>query len=212
MVKLKIKSKLQTKKKLGSIKKLSPAQYGKTRNPQISRQRVLQYINSGRLEGCISRTDNGRYEIDKTKADEALASSLNQMHTGRQNDPTSTAGGTKGQPKGKGADAEDRQAAIDAAGFGGLSYREAQTEKERWTAALRRLEYDEKRGALIERAEVRMESHTAGTLIKEKLSSIPGRLGAMAAAESDPFACEQMLKVEINQILEDLSIELERYE
>ena len=92
-----------------------------------------------------------------------------------------------------------------------LSYESGRRLNEQYKAKLKKLEYDEKRGALIERAEVVDHATAAGILIKEKLSSLPGRLGAMTAAESDPFECEQMLKVEINQVLEDLSIELGKY-
>jgi len=90
----------------------------------------------------------------------------------------------------------------------GQSIAEAQRLKELYNAKLKKLDYEQRRAALIERAEVVKDATLVGILVKEKLLAVPGRLGAMLAAESDPFKAEQMLKIEINQLLEDLSTAL----
>lgn len=202
-----MKSKSSGRTKSKNREGLSPAEYGRSRIPPISKQRVLTLIHSGRMEGAYIKTDNGRYRIDNVKADKAIVETQNLMHSVRADDPTSKSGGS-----GKvDISPAERQKVIDTAGFGDLSFADAQTEDKRWSAALKKLDFDEKRGALIECDRVADDATIAGKLIKEKLLAIPGRLGAMAAAEPDPFTCEQMLKVEINQILEDLSIELAKY-
>jgi len=99
-----------------------------------------------------------------------------------------------------------------AGGDSTSSYIDARAMREKYRALGAKLEYEQKREELMSKADVVREATVAGILIKEKLSAIPGRLGALAAAESDPFKCEQMLKLEINQVLEDLSVTLSKAE
>lgn len=52
---------------------------------------------------------------------------------------------------------------------------------------------------------VKRDASKAGQVVKEKVTSWPGRVSPLVAVESDPFKVEQILKKECNQLLDEIS-------
>ena len=77
-------------------------------------------------------------------------------------------------------------------------------------AALARMDREEREGELVPVDKVKASADIAGRIVKNRLTALPARLSALVAAESDPFKCEQILKFETNQTLQDLSDEIRR--
>ena len=50
-----------------------------------------------------------------------------------------------------------------------------------------------------------------GRLIKQRLTAVPARIAPLVAVLNDHFECEQTIKKEINQVLEELSKEMLRW-
>ena len=58
---------------------------------------------------------------------------------------------------------------------------------------------------VIDAGEVQKKAYESGRAIKEQLSGIPDRTGALVAAVSDDFECRQIIRKEIDFILDGLS-------
>ena len=101
--------------------------------------------------------------------------------------------------------AEKKRNAIEAAETGGMTYDQARRLNEQYKAALKKLEYDRLRGSFILAEKVKKDGDTIGRLIKEHVKAIPGRISALVAGESDPHKCEQILILELNRMLQDMS-------
>lgn len=146
-----------------------------------------------------SLTKKGRsYDIDPYQADRELEEKL---------DPTNQPSPKKGARKPKPSPAVMEGKAKEG-GTAGITYNEARTLSEQYRAALRKLEYEEKSGKLILASEVAKDADHIGRLIKERLTAIPIRIAPLIAVQNDPFECEQIIKTEINQILQELSKEV----
>ncbi len=100
----------------------------------------------------------------------------------------------------------EKQEVIDSAGikeFENIS--EAQKFKETYLGALRKLEYEEKSGQQISKAEVERDAFNTGRTVRDSLLNISGRISAILAAESDEDKVSEILTKEIRQALEVLS-------
>ena len=94
---------------------------------------------------------------------------------------------------------------VQKAGFESLSFSQARAKKEKYLAALRKLEYEEKSGKLISADEVEREYFNIARTVRDSLLNIPGRVSAILAAESDEVKVNEILNEEITQALEVLS-------
>ncbi len=173
---------------------MNQSEYAKHRG--VSQQCISKYIEREQLKWSV--TKKGRaYEIDPDKADRELEETLDPINR------------PKSKPK-KGAKTTKLSPAVmegkaREGGTAGMTYSTARTLSEQYRAALRKLEYDEKSGKLILASKVARDADSVGRLIKERLTAIPIRIAPLVAVKSDPFECEQVIKKEINQILEELS-------
>jgi len=100
---------------------------------------------------------------------------------------------------------ENKTKTIDDAGTGGMTYEQARRLNEQYKAALKKLDYDRQRGMYILADKVKKDGDTIGRLIKEHVKAIPGRISALVAGETDPHKCEQILILELNRMLQDMS-------
>ena len=66
------------------------------------------------------------------------------------------------------------------------------------------------RGELIPVEQVKRDAERAGRIVKEKVTSWPGRVAALVAVESDVFKADQILRQECNQLLDEISREVLR--
>lgn len=86
-----------------------------------------------------------------------------------------------------------------------MSYSQARTERERYKAALAKLEWEEKSKILINADEVRNAAFNTGRMVRDALLNIPDRISAIVAAETDEPKVREILRTEITQALEALT-------
>jgi len=70
---------------------------------------------------------------------------------------------------------------------------------------LRRLEFEEKAGALLRRADVEQTWSEAITTCRSVLLAIPANVCEKVAGESDPVVCHELLRGEVYRALETLA-------
>ncbi len=94
---------------------------------------------------------------------------------------------------------------IEKAATSGLSFHEARTLKERFTAGLRKLELDERSGKLIDAEAVKLAAFNKARAVRDALLNISDRIAPILAAESDETKVNAILMAEIRNALEDLA-------
>uniref|UniRef100_A0A6M3J4F4 Putative DNA binding, helix-turn-helix domain containing protein n=1 Tax=viral metagenome TaxID=1070528 RepID=A0A6M3J4F4_9ZZZZ len=152
----------------------------------IHQSRVSRYIKSGILDSAIRR-EGRRTFIDPEKAKDNLRANLDPAYHAKAI-----------------SDAEPEQKTT-----GGLDVTTARALKMHYEAGLKKLEYEQKRGKLIEIEKIETAAFNAARKIRDQCLAIPDRCAALVAAESDRFECNTILKREITFILENLANELE---
>jgi len=90
-------------------------------------------------------------------------------------------------------------------GTSGLDFTEARTLKERYKAALLRIQLDKETGKLVEAEAVRIAAFNKGRQLRDVLLNIPPRLSPVLAAESDQQKISNILSSEIRAALDELS-------
>lgn len=155
----------------------------------ISQERVSLLTKQGIFRGCTRKIGKRLHyhQVKGAAAYEAGVSPVNRR-----------AGG--------GAKKKVQEETIKKAGLGAeTGFSEARTWNEKYKAALKKLEFEQKSGKLISVDEVEKRGFDAGRMIKEQCLSIADRCSPLVAAEADQFKCKQILVKEISRILEGLS-------
>jgi len=138
---------------------------------------------------------NGKYKVfDQEKAIE-----LYHANRDPRQDMQKGAKPPKPNPNAK------KEQVIKKAGMPPMDFATARNWNEQYKAALKKIEYEEKAGKLLDAAEVANDAFNAGRMIRNQITSIPDRCAPLVAAESSQFECKQILLKEINIILEGLS-------
>lgn len=88
------------------------------------------------------------------------------------------------------------------------AFQDSRALREAYAARITKLEYEEKKGELIDRAKVKMASVATAKIIREALRAIPSRIAPDLAAETSKEQIEKKLLDEIDDALTELS----RYE
>ncbi len=101
------------------------------------------------------------------------------------------------------------QAIIDQAGLKVFkTLTEAQTFKETYLGALRKIEYDKESGKSLDAEDVKRDAERVARIVKEKVTSWPGRTAPIITPLTDVFEVEQALKKECDQLLNEISKEV----
>lgn len=82
---------------------------------------------------------------------------------------------------------------------------EAERRKKIAEANIRELEESEKKRDLLPRSEVEKATFEMARQLREAFENIPSRIGDIVAAEADPAKVKQLLGMEFNRVLENLS-------
>ena len=90
-------------------------------------------------------------------------------------------------------------------GTSGLDFTEARTLKERYKAALLKIELDEKTGRLVDSEAVKVAAFNKARAVRDSLLNIPDRISPILAAEKDQMKVADILTREIRTALEELS-------
>jgi hypothetical protein len=85
------------------------------------------------------------------------------------------------------------------------SFAQSRAIREAYAARLTRLEFDQRSGKLIDKAELKMKLAKLHMAVRDSLRTIPDRVAPIVAAETDQAKIHAMLLKEIGQALEGLS-------
>lgn len=84
------------------------------------------------------------------------------------------------------------------------SFAQSRAIREAYAARLTRLEFDQRSGRLVDKAELKMRLAKLHMAVRDSLRTIPDRVAPIVAAETDQAKIHAMLLKEIGQALEGL--------
>lgn len=169
-------------------------QYAKHRG--IHGRSVRRYLADGSIPESALIREGRLLFIDQAKADRALS-----KHTTTRKE---LLGDGRLPPAEKAAPGQQIQT-TERAGTSGLNFHEARTLKERYHAALLKIELDEKTGRLVDSEKVKISAFNLARQVRDALLNIPDRIGPIVAAERDQLKVAELLTTEIRTALEGLS-------
>lgn len=170
------------------------------RHRRVSHTAVQRAIRDGRIrrraDGKIDASEADLEWVRNTDQARPRNSVTGDPHHRRRSDGMPIPMGT---PEAEGA-------AAAGAGRDPLStYADARALRERYQAALTKLEYEQQRSELIEAQEVERQAFELARATRDFLLAIPGRLGPLLAAETSADACTELLDQAIRRACEALS-------
>lgn len=143
----------------------------------ITERAVRGYLNDGTIPDTAIVRERHRVYIDQDAADKQLQKNITTR----------------------------KQLLKPKAATSGLSFHEARTVKERFLAALRKLEYEEKSGKLVDAESVKIAAFNKARALRDTLLNIPDRIAPILAAEANETKINEILTKEIRSALESLS-------
>lgn len=177
---------------------MNAAEYARHRG--VTKQQVSHYIREGKI---TARRVGSGYDIDPAVADAELDRNLNQAWGGRQGGPA----GRMLQQQTP-APAPRPAAAVatpPAANSNAIpSFADSRAIREAYAARILKLEYEEKSGKLVDKAELKLKLAKLHMAVRDALRTIPDRVAPILAAETDQAKIHAMLLKEIGQALEGL--------
>lgn len=161
---------------------------------------VQKAVESGRLDGALVKGSDGK-PIHPPRLIPAIADRLWSEGVSARHQQNGHKGGATNNPSAqKPAEAQDQKAA------GVLQTQNAaRTQKEVYAAQLKKIEFETKAGKLVPVDNVYSEAFRVHRSIRDTLKSMPDRVAAALAAETDVHKCRVILMTEINKLLGQLS-------
>jgi uncharacterized protein YxjI len=77
--------------------------------------------------------------------------------------------------------------------------------KANYDAALKKLEYEQKNGDLLEKSSVERDAFETARRVRDSILNIPDRIGAELASSTDIFQVKEKLTKSLIQALEELA-------
>ena len=159
----------------------------------VSQPRVSKYIRDGIIKkGLAKETPKAkRFKIDSEIAKAELANELDETRI------------TKANVAGN----RDMVNAICAAGLdvNNLDYRTSRALNEHYKAALKKIEYEEKKGDLVPTKDVEKEAFECARMVRDSIINIPNRIADQLSVISGKKEIEKLIKKELTMALEGLS-------
>jgi hypothetical protein len=180
-------------KKAEKVELVSQTEFAK--RVGVSQARISRLCSDGKLNGATHK-DGARMMIDVKKGIELLKSALDPSYTSKIR---KTVQGKSEDPEREAAPAESQKVKPV------MDYGVARTLNEQYKAAIRKLEYEEKTGKLVDAASVKESAFSLGRRIRDSMLNIPDRIASMLAAETDETKIRELLTGEIRNALEELS-------
>lgn len=156
------------------------------------------YISELKLAGRLVLTDAGLVEV------EASLIRIGETALGTRPDVAERNAQARGEPASEPQDAPG--APDEAAG----TFAEARLLERRYKALRAKLDYEQQQGLLVPAADVQTQGRQIGALMRASLQTLPDRLSAELAAETDPRRAHALLAAEIDRALTNLCDQLER--
>ncbi len=85
------------------------------------------------------------------------------------------------------------------------NYQMSRAIREAYNAKLARLDYEERNGKLVDRADVDRKWFEVGCRVRDRIQSLPSRMSAELAAMTDRKAIETFMDQELRNALEELA-------
>jgi hypothetical protein len=161
----------------------------------VTPRQIRRLIQKGKIPKSALKPKGKRFIVDPGKADVALSGSLSQVHKSRTAAPGKRTTPTKKKKIGPLTELEKRD----------MTLAECQRLHERYKAALKQLEFDQKSGRLVSADEVKSAAFEIGRSIRDQIMNIAPRLGPILAGESDPNRITKMLHDQFRKALEQLT-------
>jgi hypothetical protein len=183
---------------------MNQSQYARYRG--LSQPRLSAMVKAGQLEGAFLVEPSGRYKIDVAKADEIIEGARDPRHDERLSRQRNLfTGGPEVKRKRRQSNSRLGTYTLQGGGRQSRTYAEANALEKSYKAELARLDYEKKLGALVAKEEVDRQAQEIGKMIRAHLEAIPNKLAPVVAGLSSPVEVAEVLKTEINQLLQDLS-------
>lgn len=164
----------------------------------VSQARISTLCSEGMFNGATKK--QGRKLLIDVEAGKArLRSSLDPTNESKIR--SLIGGGNPKRPEARDDSGGTRSGGVKPV----IDFSQARTLNEQYKAAIRKLEYEEKTGKLVDAAKVREAAFSMGRRIRDAMMNIPDRLSAMLAAENDEEIIREHLNREITIALEELS-------
>ena len=163
-----------------SSSKMSLRAYARHRG--VALNAIQAALASGRIQ---AEKEGDKLRIDPAAADLALAENTDFSKQGRK------------------APGADDAASRPAPG----TFASSRAEREAYQAKLKKLEFEERSGKLVDIDEVRREAFELARAVRNALTAIPDRISAQLAAEVNPHRVHELLAEEIRKALEELAHE-----
>jgi len=161
----------------------------------VSHTAVMKAARTGRITLVGGKIDPARADMEWAQnTDEGLR--------------RAAVGATGGRSAPKGHHKRAETGAVpDAAGAPpeSIAYASARASREEYRAKLTALEYEAKRGALIQVTEVRELWLRLARRARDQLLALPDRLAVRLAGETDAAAVDQLLRTEVERICHDIA-------
>jgi hypothetical protein len=177
--------------------------YAKHRNVTPEYIRVL--IKKGKIPGSALKRVGKRFHVDPKKADAALDANLSHINRSCKNAAKNKTTKRKFVSSKKSKTRKIKP--LTNLEKKEMTLAECQRLHERYKAALKQLEYDQKSGRLVPADEVKAAAFEIGRSIRDQIMNIPHRLGPVLAGERDPNRITQLLQGEFRKALEQLTDE-----
>lgn len=91
------------------------------------------------------------------------------------------------------------------AGGSGVSYQQSRAHRETYEALLKKLEYEEKSGKLVEISKMEVDAFTAARVARDKLLGIPDRVAPHLVGQTEIHVIKELLRKEILNCLQNLT-------
>lgn len=155
-----------------------------------SKSAVMKAVSRGR----ISRDPNGK--IDPVQADREWE---------QNSDPGQVEAQSAEKPALQTKLKAKAESVAEASSNEGPTYIQSRAIRELYVARLRKMEYEEKANRLVPLDKVTVRWFNLARQLRDQLLSLPNRIDAILAAESDRFKVNQLLTEEITRVLEEFS-------
>lgn len=164
----------------------------------VSHTAVAKAIKAGRISKELDGT------IDPVKADAAWE---RNTHPAQQTTVAKPVATPRGNPVVSTVSPTRRKPEPGSSPATAPDYQTSRAIREAYAARLAKLDFEERTGKLINADEAKVATFNLARRLRDRLLTLPRRLAAAFAAESDSRTIEQQLEDEIRQALEELSHE-----
>lgn len=87
----------------------------------------------------------------------------------------------------------------------GVTYQKSKAHKEMYEALIKKMEYEEKSGKLVDRATVERDVFTSNRAVRDKLLLLPDRVAPILIGETDMHRFKEVLRKEIIAALQNVT-------